>query len=298
MLLEDCFKEFIDYLKSEKNASKYTIENYTSDFDIFLHFLLSQGIEPGIDTITPPILRRYIAYLKNDKDYMVETIRRKIHSIKSYFNFLYSQEYISKNPTAGIHAPKSPDRLPIYLDANELKKLIAATMKHPSENSLRNKCAIETLIFTGLRRSELLFLDWDDIDFKSNTIKVRCGKGKKDRIVPISEPLISDLWAYLQSRLPLKNNAVFISSKGTRMSTTPLNQMFKRYLKISGLDGKGYTIHKLRHSYASLLLQNGADLKSIQELLGHSDMNSTKIYAHTNMTHLKEQVRKFPLNLK
>jgi site-specific recombinase XerD len=121
MGLEDCFDEFIDYLKAEKNASHYTIENYNSDFHIFLHFLLSQGIEPRFDTITPPILRKYTTYLKNDKEYAVETIRRKIHSIKSFFNFLYSQEYISKNPTAGIHAPKSPERLPVYLQAEELK---------------------------------------------------------------------------------------------------------------------------------------------------------------------------------
>lgn len=297
MKLEDCFEEFIDYLKAEKNASKYTIENYSSDFQIFLHFLAIQYIEPTFYTINTPVLRKYIAYLKNDKDYAVETIRRKIHSVKSFFNFLYSQEYISKNPTESIHAPKSEDRLPVYLQAEELKKLISVTMKYPSENSLRNKCLIETLAFSGLRRSELLALNWKDIDFKNCTITVHCGKGKKDRIIPVTEPLVSDLWSYLQSRLPLKEDAVFISENGTRLSTTPLKQMFRRYLRLAGLDGKGYTIHKLRHSYASLLLQHGADLKSIQELLGHSDMNSTKIYTHTDMTHLKNQVRKFPLSI-
>lgn len=297
MKLEDCFEEFIDYLKAEKNASKYTIENYSSDFQIFLHFLASQNIEPTFYAITTPVLRKYTAYLKNDKDYAVETIRRKIHSIKSFFNFLYSQEYITKNPTAGIHAPKSPERLPIYMKSDEIKKLINAVMKDPSENSLRNKCIIETLAFTGMRRSELLSLNWENINFKECTITILNAKGKKQRVVPFTEPLTSSLWAYLQSRLPLTNKAVFISENGTRLSVTPLNQMFRRYLKLAGLNDKGYTIHKLRHSYASLLLQNGADLKSIQELLGHSDMNSTKIYTHTNMTHLKDQVRKFPLSM-
>jgi len=130
---------------------------------------------------------------------------------------------------------------------------------------------------TGLRRQELLDLDWDDIDFGEKTITVRNGKGKKQRVIPFTEPLVSTLWKYLQSRLPLTNHALFISSNGSRLSCTPLEQTFRLYMKKSGLDKKGYTIHTLRHTYASHLALRGASILSIQKLLGHSDLNSTQI---------------------
>ncbi|MFU0825454.1 tyrosine-type recombinase/integrase [Clostridium sp.] len=295
MQLQDCFNEFIDYMKSEKNASKYTLKSYESDFEVFSYFLSIKCIEPRVDTITTPILRKYITYLKNDKDYKVETIRRKINSTKSFFNFLVSQEYIDKNPTAAIHAPKSPERLPIYMTTEEIKSIISMPMKHNAEHGLRDKCILEALAMTGVRRSELVALNWEDIDFKNNIIIVKHAKGNKQRVIPITEPLISDIWAYLQTRLPLKNNAIFISELGNRLSFTPLNQLFHKYLKLAGLDDKGYTLHKFRHSYATLLLQNGADLISIKELMGHSDLNSTKIYTHVSTNHLKNEVRKLPL---
>ena len=297
MTIHDYFEDFINYLKAEKDASAFTIANYTSDFSIFLNFLASQDIKPTVDAITTPLLRKYTTFLKVDKNYEVETIRRKINSLRSFFKFLVSQEYIDKNPMAPIIAPKKPDRLPVYLQPDEIKLLISMPMKHSRDNKLRDKCIIETFVFTGLRRSELLSLNWQNIDFGNNTITVLNGKGKKQRVVPITEPLVSDLWAYLQTRLPLKDNAVFISNNGTRLSTTPLNQLFRRYLKLAGLTDKGYTIHKLRHSYGTLLLQNGADLVSIQHLMGHNDLNTTKIYTHVDMKHLKQEVKKFPLSI-
>lgn len=295
MDLETCFDEFLDYMKSEKNASRYTIENYNCDFSIFLHFLSMNSIKPRIETITTPILRKYIAYLKIDKNYKTETIRRKIHSLKSFYNFMYSQEYIEKNPAFAIHAPKSIEKLPIYMSVDEIKKIISMPIKSNAEHALRDKCILETYALTGVRRSELAAINWEDIDFKTNILTIKYAKGKKQRQIPIMEPLISDLWAYLQTRLPIKNNAMFISELGNRISLTPLSQIFHKYVKLAGLEGKGYTIHKFRHSYATLLLQNGADLISIQKLLGHSDLNSTKIYTHVDIRHLKEEIKNFPL---
>ena len=239
-------------------------------------------------------LRSYIIFLNKEKGYKNETIRRKIHSLKSFFNFLYSQEYIDKNPAIAIHALKSEERLPVYMSIEEIKALIKAPMKSNAEHGLRDKCILEMLAMTGMRRFELQSLSWDNIDFKENVISVY-GKGKKERKIPIQEPLVSDLWAYFQTRLPLTNQAVFISEKGNRLSISPIQQMFHKYLKFCGLDGKGYTLHKFRHSYATLLLENGVDIFSIQKLLGHSDLNSTKIYTHVNVNKLKQDVKKLPL---
>lgn len=299
MNLDYCFQEFIDYLKSEKNASKTTIVSYETDYKIFTVFLTIGGIEPRLNTMTTAILRRYISYLKLHKDYKTNTIRRKIHSLSSFFKFLLEMEYIEKNPMLSIHAPKEEKNIPIYIKERELKMLINAPAKYARFEShrLRDRVLLELLIFTGARKSEVLNMDWDDVDFGKKTIKIRKTKNKTQRLVPLVEPLLSDLWDYLQTRMPLSNRAIIISDTGNRMSVSNIQTLFKRYLKKCGLDKKGYTIHKCRHSYASLLCQSGVDIISIKELLGHEDLNSTKIYTHTTVNHLRKQVEKFPLSI-
>ncbi len=294
MNIWDYFEEFIDYMAVEKNASDHTKANYRSDFKIFTNFLVTNGIKPELETITTREIRKYLVYLKNEKEYENETIRRKINSLRSFFKFLTEQEYIIKNPMLPIKAPKKEQKIPIYLSDKEIETLIQATMKYGKENSLRDKCFLKILAYTGMRRQEALKLNWEDIDFNQNIIKIKFGKGKKERLVPMVESLATDLWAYLQTRLPLSNQAVFISNAGNRLTPSPAQNIFRKYLKKTGLDGKGYSIHKLRHSYASLLIQNDVDLLSVQKLLGHSDLNSTKVYTHVNMDYLKEQVEKLP----
>lgn len=296
MQICETYQEFINYLSAEKDISTSTKVNYSSDFDIFLKFLHQNGLKPELQTITTPIIRKYLSYLKITKSYSNNTMRRKIHSLSSFFKFLIEQEYIEKNPMLPVHAPKLEQKLPIYLKENEIKKLISMPFKHSRNNQLRDKCILETLAMTGIRRQELLGLDWQYIDFGTKTITVINGKGKKQRVIPITDPLVSDLWAYLQTRLPLTSNAVYLSGEGNRLSTTAIEQLFKRYISLAGLNGKGYTIHKLRHSYASLLVQNNVSILSVQQLLGHSDLNSTKIYSHVNTNFLREEVKKFPLS--
>ena len=294
MDISEAFEEFLDYLSAEKNVSHHTKISYNSDFNIFLKFLSMSGIKSNFHTITTPTIRKYLAYLKNEKEYKNQTMRRKIHSLSSFFNFLMEQEYIEKNPILPIKAPKKEENIPIYLGKGEVELLINTAMRHGKENSLRDKCFIKTLAFSGMRRQELLSLNWDDIDFGRSVIKIREGKGKKERLIPMIESLSTDLWAYLQTRLPLTNQAVFISSTGNRLTPSPAQNIFRKHLKKAGLDGKGYTIHKLRHSYASLLVQNDVDLLSVQKLLGHSDLNTTKVYTHINTNYLKQQVDKLP----
>lgn len=296
MKLDDCFNEFLDYLVSERDASPYTIAGYKTDFKFYYEFLSRENKSLLVDAITTPDIRRYLTFIKAERKYSVGSIRRKIHFLKSFYNFLLSQEYIQKSPMNPIKAPKDVDKVPIYMQPEEIVRLIQTPSRHGGENALRDKCLLETLAFSGIRRSELCSLGWEWISFKDCTIKVK-GKGKKERIIPIAEPLVSDLWAYLNSKLPLTEQAVFTGHEGRRITPRAVNKLFTKYIKLAGLEGKGYTPHKLRHSYATLLLQNGADLIAIKELLGHEDLNSTKVYTKADMTHLRRQALKFPLTL-
>ncbi len=299
MNLQYCFSEFLNYMEAEKNASTTTLASYSTDFKVFVDFLAVVCVEPRLCAMTTQVLRRYVSYLKLHKRYANNTVRRKIHSLSSFFKFLLETEYIEKNPMLPIHAPQEEKNLPIYIKENELRKLLQAPEKYARfpEHRLRDKVMIELLVFTGARRSEVLSLDFDNIDFKARTITILKGKGNKQRIVPLLEPLASDLWDYLQARLPLTNRAILVSDKGNRMSVSNFQNLFRRYLDKSGLGKKGYTIHKCRHSFASLLHQNGVDIISIKELLGHEDLNSTKIYTHTSINHLRKEVEKFPLSM-
>lgn len=299
MSLKNCYDDFLNYMESERNASKATIKSYITDFKVFTDFLDIASIEPRVDTITTQNLRKYVTYLKQHKKYANETVRRKINSLSSFFNFLLETEYIDKNPMAPIKAPKKEQRIPVYIKENELRRLLEAPEKYARfpEHRLRDKIMIELLVFTGARRAEVLALNFDDVDFGKKTITILKGKGNKQRIVPLIEPLATDLWEYLQTRLPLSNRAILISDTGNRMSVSNFQNLFRRYLEKSGLGNKGYTIHKCRHSFASLLYQNGVDIISIKELLGHEDLNSTKIYTHTSVNHLRKQVEKFPIGL-
>lgn len=299
MIIDICYQEFLDNLLAEKNVSNATITSYETDFKILKSFLQKNDIKPLLSSITTPILRRYVSFLKVEKGYKTSTIRRKINSLSSFYNFLMEQEYIEKNPMLPIKAPKKEQKIPIYITEMDLKLLLEAPKKYARFEShiLRDTALLKMLIYTGARRSEVLSMDWDDVNFGQQAITIRKGKGGKERIVPLHESLSYDLWEYLQTRLPLSNQAIFISDKGTRMSVSNFQTLFRRYLRKSGLEDKGYTIHKCRHSFASLPHQNGVDLLSIKELLGHEDLNSTNIYTHTSVSHLKKEVDKFPISL-
>lgn len=293
MLVHEYFKEFLGYLSAEKNASDMTKSSYKSDHKIFCEFLENNGITE-FEKITTPVLRRYVIFLKADKKYQNKTIRRKIHSLSSFYKFLLEQEYIERNPMLPIHAPKEEEKLPIYMSPEEVEALISAAWRYGGVNALRNKCFIKTLAHTGMRRREALALDWECVDFSKNTITVRSGKGKKDRMLPMTESLATDLWAYLQTRLPLQCHAVFISSTtGQRLTPSPSNEIFRRSIRKAGLSGKKYTPHTLRHTYATMLARN-SDVSYIQKLLGHADLSTTMIYTHLSMDKLHEQVQKLP----
>ncbi|WP_347350953.1 tyrosine-type recombinase/integrase [Acetoanaerobium noterae] len=196
MTLDLCYQEFLDNLLAEKNVSYSTITSYTTDFKILWSFLIQNKIEPILENINTPLLRKYISYLKVDMKYQTNTIRRKIHSLSSFYKFLSEHEYIEKNPMLHIHTPKEEYKIPIYLTEYNLKILLKAPKKYTrfQNHVLRDKTIIKILIFTGARRSEILALNWENIDFGKQIITIRKGKGNKERIIPLHENLSCDLW--------------------------------------------------------------------------------------------------------
>lgn len=295
--------EFYQYLLAERNASDATVTSYRTDFREFMTYLSEKRLNIGIEKITTPVLRRYFNQLKSNRGFSTSTIRRKIHSMSSYMKFLLEMEYIEKNPMLPIHAPKSEERLPIYLKKPELEKLLKAPEKYARfpHHILRDKTMLSLLVYTGARKSEIMGLNWEDVDFLNATIIVHKGKGKKERIIPLLPPLGLVLLDYFNERKPNAVEPVLLSDRNARLSSSDFQNLFRRYIQKCGLGGKGYTPHKCRHSFATLIVQQqeqetgSADLAGVAAILGHADLNTTKIYTHTATEHLRDVMKKFPV---
>ncbi|QQE77267.1 tyrosine-type recombinase/integrase [Alicyclobacillus sp. SO9] len=296
MLLVDCHKKFLSYLRLEKDYSKETVKSYRIDFNHFLKFLDKENAEPELEKVTTPMIRDFITYMAHDLGFHPNTIRRRIHSLKSFFKFCMTQEYIEKNPTLAVSVPKKRQALPIYISQDDLMQLIQAPLEYGGQRTrIRDWLMLRTLALTGLRRQELLNLQWRDVCLRDSNILVRNGKGDKDRLIPIPSALVDDLRMYKDMRVTTDYAPVFPSVSGKRLGPRPLSSMFTKYVHLAGLDGKHYSPHKIRHSFATFLLQKNVSLIEIQELLGHADITSTRIYLHTNSNRLKDAVMSNPI---
>lgn len=276
--------KFINYLKIEKNASAHTILNYSIDLKNFAIFL---GEAAGVESVNYLFLRKYLAHMK-EKNYSKRTIARKLASLRSFFKFLYREGYIKANPASGISTPKLDKKLPIFLDTDEVAKLIES----PNEGDLtglRDRAIMETLYSTGMRVSELVGMSLNDIDFISGVIKV-FGKGKKERLAPIGDKALRAIRNYIDKRGPAKLNdkkAVFLNKNRTKLTDRSVRRIIEKYIKRVSTR-EGVSPHTLRHSFATHLLNRGADLRSVQELLGHMNLSTTQIYTHVTTQRLKE----------
>ncbi|MFZ5899032.1 MAG: tyrosine-type recombinase/integrase [Bacillota bacterium] len=293
--LQEVIREFLRYMRTEKDASLQTLAAYRSDLKPLEDFLLRERIAPELANLTTPVLRRYFIWVQDERRLSAASLRRKIHCFRSFFRYLVEQEYIPQDPMRKIRPPKEPDRIPIYLKEEELKRLLAAPGHLGRPYHLRDRLILHLLAYCGLRRSELLRLDWDDVDLGAGTLRVQ-GKGKRERLIPLIPELQRLLWEYLQTRLPLENRALILGREGNRMNKDALTRLFKRYVRMAGLDPAVITPHKLRHSFATLLLEKGADVFTIQELLGHADLASTRIYAHCSSQRLRQAVERIRPN--
>lgn len=275
-------EKFMNYLNVEKNSSPHTITNYKIDLGAFSTFL---G-EKDISAVDHLMLRRFLAEMRA-KNYSKRTVARKLASLRTFFKFLYREGHIKTNPITAIMTPKLDKKLPKFLDVDTVVKLLTKP-DDVSVAGLRDRALLETLYSTGIRVSELVGLDIDDIDFISGVIKV-LGKGSKERVVPIGEEALRAIRRYTDRRddwKPKDRNAVFLNKSGKRLTDRSVRRMLDKYITSCSITEK-ISPHSLRHSFATHLLDRGADLRSVQELLGHMNLSTTQIYTHVTMERLK-----------
>jgi len=281
-------KSFIIYLSHEKRSSPHTITSYQADLTQFSLYVDREYAFP-LTEVRHTHLRSYMVFLLENENSPI-TINRKISSLKSFYKFLLREGKIEDNPTALIRAPKVPKRLPVFVDATKMDHLLDSGMYFKDDfNGLRDHLVIELLFGAGLRLAELTQLQEHDVDFYANTLKV-LGKRNKQRIVPINKQLINQLGIYIeQKKLQEFNNnlpILIVTNSGAAAYPKLIYRIVTGYLKyISTQDKK--SPHVLRHSYATSLLNAGADLNAIKELLGHSSLAATQVYTHNSIERLK-----------
>ena len=270
--------KFISYLQIEKNYSPHTITNYSLDLTEFMDFMENIPVE----RVRYLHLRKYLAHLRT-QHLKPRSVARKLSSLRSFFRFLQKEGLIQENPAVLLMTPKLDKSLPKFLSENEMVALIESPgLEKPAGK--RDRAILETLYSSGIRVSELVGLNVDQVDFISNIIRVM-GKGKKERLVPIGEKALDALKAYLDAR-HVPNRALFLNKNGTRLSDRSVRNIINKYILSASLR-MNVSPHVLRHSFATHLLERGADLRSVQELLGHVNLSTTQIYTHVTTERLK-----------
>nr|MBU1328253.1 tyrosine recombinase XerC [Candidatus Omnitrophota bacterium] len=281
-MLDRYIHKFINYLEIEKNASDHTVTNYKIDLREFSESLKDKPIEQ----VTHLDVRLFLARMK-EKNFSKSSVARKMACLRSFFKFLYREGYIKSNPAVSLSTPKIDKKLPLFLSTDDVAKLLESP--DPSDAmGLRDKAILETLYSTGIRVSELVGLDMEDIDFISGVLKV-AGKGKKERLVPIGDKALRAIKAYFEKIKVIDINEkkpVFLNKSNRRASDRAVRRIVHRYIHKTSLN-ENISPHSLRHSFATHMLDRGADLRSVQELLGHANLSTTQIYTHVTTDRLK-----------
>jgi integrase/recombinase XerC len=280
-------------LKKASRAAENTVISYRRDLLAFRSFLLERAAVVGrrvdeidLAQVTADHIRSYLAELM--KTAKRATVQRRLSAIKAFFR--YRETTMGEpSPARSIRSPKSERRLPSILQQDEVRRLIEVAPDDSSTAAVRDRAIFETLYSTGLRVSELVGLNWRDIDDELGMVMVRSGKGNKDRLVPIGEPALDALKAWRRA-MPIAwtpDGPVIINLRGGRLTTRSVEMILQRRIAAAGVSA-GITPHGLRHSFATHMLSNGADLRSIQEMLGHASLATTQRYTHVSVNHLKE----------
>lgn len=283
---------FLRYLQTEKSASPHTLKNYERDLEEFTTFLkqefsrLVHQNEVDWKKVETRHLRGFIAHLLQKNK--ASSVGRKLSTLKSFYHFCVRKDLLQKNPARLILTPKKPHLLPKFLSVDEAERLLVTTQKTKKTFTKRDHAMLEILYGCGLRVSELVGLDFSSLDFSNQTLRVK-GKGNKERIVPVGGKAWEFLQDYLQERKSpaSQKEALFLNNRGQRIHVRRVERLLEEYQLRSGL-GRKISPHGLRHSYATHLLGNGADLRSIQQLLGHASLSTTQKYTHLSLEKLME----------
>lgn len=286
--MESLIQEFIDYLGHEKGLATNTLESYGRDLKQYYGFL-SGDSAASLANASQSTIVAYLMYLRKQGK-ATATIARRLAALKAFYQFLVKENYVAKNPTDELSSPKLERKLPKVLTVEEVERLLSQP-EVTSPVGKRDKAMLELLYATGIRVSELVNLNVGDIDLREGF--VRCmGKGSKERVVPMGEIAIAALKAYLDNaRLKIiadpKEKSVFVNHHGKRLTRQGFWKIVKKYAAQAQIR-KEITPHTLRHSFATHLLENGADIRAVQEMLGHADISTTQIYTHVTKDRLKD----------
>lgn len=288
--LEFWIDRFLEYLRAQRNASPHTQKAYAEDlFSLREHGQQTLGRIPKPAELTTPWIRGFIGQL-HASGYSASTVARKLSSLRTFCRFLCRREVLERNPTEGLRGPKHRRPLPHFLGDDPIRILLTAP---PAETPIgsRDRAILETAYSAGLRVSELVGIDLPDLNLEEGTVRIR-GKGKRERLGLLGSHAVAAIERWLGARIvnPRAKRehalALFLNKNGTRLSARSVGRMLEKYLKIAGLDPKT-SPHTLRHTFATHLLDRGADIRSVQELLGHRSLSTTQIYTHLTADRLR-----------
>jgi integrase/recombinase XerC len=286
-------QQFLNYLRFQKRYSLHTIISYENDLVGFSTFLSAEYPDTEINKVKTTYIRTWLASLK-EMDMASKSINRKISSLRSFFKYLLKNEIVQANPVSTIISPKTPKRLPQFVEEGDTQNLLTNTVFVDGFVGLTEKLLIEILYNTGIRKAELINLKEFQVDISNSSIKV-LGKGGKERIIPVSKDLIHAIKDYIQEKRrimgKLDDSYLLVSSKGKPLNPKTVYNITKKYLsQVTTIEKR--SPHILRHSFATHLMNNGADLNAVKELLGHSSLAATQVYTHNTIEKLKDVYKK------
>jgi integrase/recombinase XerC len=281
---------FLRYLDRERNASSHTIRAYAADLGQFqAHLAEEMGREGTLADVDHLVIRAFLARLHRSGLKKVSAAR-KLATLRTFFRYLCREGILERNPARALLSPRTERKIPTHLEESEVAALIE--VPGDTDTALRARAILEVLYATGIRCAELVGLDLGDVDLVARTVRV-LGKGSKERIVPFGRPAHTALAAYLPTRLKArpKSPAVFVNARGGRLTDRWVRQIVSHRVQQVAL-ARRLSPHSLRHSFATHLLERGADLRSIQELLGHASLSTTQRYTHVNARHILDIYKK------
>lgn len=291
-LYDSYIRDFLDYLRFEKRYSQHTVVSYQNDLEQFFAYLIADFDGPAIPQITSGIIRSWMASLKED-DYTAKSINRKVSALRSFFKKQIRDSVIAQSPLTTIVTPKIGKRLPVFVAEQDMESLLTAMQFTVGREGVTERLIISIFYHTGMRLSELVHLKEKQVDVHYRQLKV-LGKGNKERLIPVSAALMDEIQVYLAAKPAAERGVeavVLVTVKGKPFTALQMRNCVKKYLGTIPTLEKN-SPHVLRHTFATHLMNNGADLNAVKELLGHSSLASTQVYTHNTIEKLKEAYRK------